>query len=37
MVSRYTHLATDQLRQAASRISGTDLARRPILRLVYSR
>ena len=37
MVLRYAHLATEQLRDAASRISGTNLAQRPKLQLVHSR
>lgn len=37
MVLRYAHLATEQLREAASRISGTNLAQRPKLRLIHSR
>ena len=37
MVLRYAHLATEQLREAASRIDDTNLTQRPNLRLVHSR
>lgn len=37
MVLRYAHLATEQLREAANRISGTNLAQRPKLMLVHNR
>lgn len=37
MVLRYAHLATENLRAAAGRISDTNLTQRPNLRLVHSR
>jgi integrase len=37
MVLRYAHLATDHLRDAASRIDGTFTAQQPKLQLVHSR